>query len=136
MAHVATASPHGKPRVNPVWYAYENGHFYFTTRMGRVKGQHILKNPNVAISIANETPPYIAVCAFGAAEVIQEGRDEWMMKIASRYGKDEAKKWFPRAANQSDRVVIVINPSRILSWHYGRGDSARQDRGGSMATKT
>ncbi len=136
IAHIATASPHGKPRVNPIWYAYDKGCFYLTTRMGRVKGQHILKNPHVALSIANETPPYVAVCAFGIAEIVKEGRDEWLMKIASRYGEKEAKKWFPRAINQSDRVVLMIKPTRILSWHYGRGDSARQDRGESMSTKT
>jgi len=134
MAHLATVSTSGKPRVNPIWYAYENGRFYFTTRMGRTKGKHITKNPHVALSIANETYPYKAVCVFGTAEVLREGRDEWLMKIASRYGKKEAKKWFPEVITQPDRVVIVIQPTGILSWHYGRGDDKRQNNGESMST--
>ena len=136
MAHIATSSTSGKPRVNPIWYAYEDGYFYFTTRTGRVKGQHIRKNPHVALSIATETNPYKAVCVFGTAEVLKEGRDEWLMKIASRYGKKEAKKWFPEVVTQPDRVVIVIKPTRILTWHYGRGDSKRQDKGETMSTAT
>ncbi|HXY82466.1 MAG TPA: TIGR03618 family F420-dependent PPOX class oxidoreductase [Candidatus Saccharimonadales bacterium] len=136
IAHIATTSVHGKPRVNPIWYAYEDGCFYFTTRMGRIKGRHINKNPNVALSIATEKHPYKAVCVFGTAHVLNEGRDHWLMKIASRYGKKEAKKWFPEVIAQPDRVVILVKPTRILSWHYGRGDDKRQNKGESMTTVT
>ena len=102
--------------------------------MGRTKGKHIAKNPHVALSVANETVPYKAVCVFGPAEVLQENRDKWLMKIASRYGKREAKKWFSEVIIQPDRVVLVIKPNRILSWHYGRGDDKRQNSGESMTT--
>lgn len=134
MAHLATASKKGKPRVNPIWYAYQNRIFYFTTRLGRVKGQHIKDNPAAALSIATDKRPYMAVCAFGNAQILKENRDEWLRRISFRYGEEEGKEWLAEAARQPDRVVMMLRADRILSWNYGRGDAERQENGESMAT--
>jgi PPOX class probable F420-dependent enzyme len=136
LAHLATSSRSGKVRVSPIWYAYDNGIFYFTTRLGRLKGEHIQKNPEVALSIATDERPYRAVCAFGQARVVKENRDKWLETISFRYGKDEGKSWVASAVKQPDRVVMMLKPERVLSWHYGRGDSSRQDKGESMVTVT
>ena len=135
MAHLATASKHGKPRVSPVWYVYENGSFYFTTRLGRVKSNHIRKNPHVALSIASDERPYRAVCVFGTAELIQNDRDKWLERISTRYGEREGREWLSEAVKQKGRVVFKLQPDRIMSWDYGRGDDERQEHGESMATK-
>jgi general stress protein 26 len=110
--------------------------FYFTTRLGRVKGRHIKSKPSVALSIATDGRPYVAVCAFGNAQVLKENRDEWLKKISFRYGEEDAKEWLAEAVKQPDRVVMVLKPDRVLSWDYGRGDSSRQEKGESMATPT
>jgi len=136
MAHLATVSEKGKPRVNPIWYAYQNGVFYFTTRLSRLKGQHMKSNPAVALSIATDIRAYVAVCAFGNAQVLKENRDDWLKKISFRYGEEEGKEWLAEAVKQPDRVVMMLKPERVLSWNYGRGDSERQEKGESMATQT
>jgi PPOX class probable F420-dependent enzyme len=136
MAHLATASKSGRPRASPVWYVYENGEFYFTTRLGRLKGKHIQENSRVALSIATDERPYRAVCVFGKATVVEQNRDEWLKRISFRYGKESGERWLSGALKQPDRVVMMLKPDRVLSWHYGRGDSARQDNGESMATAT
>jgi PPOX class probable F420-dependent enzyme len=134
MAHLATVSGSGRPRVTPIWYAYENGLFYFTTRLGRLKGKHIQQNSSVALSIATDDRPYRAVCAFGKAAVLKENRDAWLQKISFRYGREGGERWLAGALKEPDRVVMVLRPERIISWHYGRGDYTRQDKGESMAT--
>jgi PPOX class probable F420-dependent enzyme len=136
LAHLATSSKSGMPRVSPIWYLYEDGSFYFTTRLGRVKGTHIQSNPRAAISIATEDQPYRAVCAFGMAEIVKDNRDKWLERISFRYGEAEGRRWLAKATKQPDRVVMVLKPERVLSWHYGQGDSARQDSGESMVTGT
>lgn len=136
MAHLATSSRNGKPRVTPIWFIYENGLFYFTTRLGRLKGQQIQRNPDVALSIATDVHPYVAVCAFGKAEIVKENRDKWMERLALRYGEEDVKGYLARSTVQPDRVVMALKPERVLSWHYGRGDSNRQDEGESMSTET
>jgi len=135
LAHLGTASIDGKPRVNPIWFVYENGSFYFTTRMGRLKGRHIQQNPHVALSVASDKHPYRAVCAFGTALLLRDGRDEWLRKIGFRYGKREGKLWLQEALRQPDRVVMILRSDRILSWDYSQGDAERQEKGESMITK-
>lgn len=134
MAHLATASKNGKPRVSPIWYVYDGGVFYFTTRLGRLKGQQINMNPSIALSIATDDRPYRAVTAFGRAVILREDRDKWLERISFRYGKEEGKAWLGSAITQPDRVVMMLNPDRLLSWHYGRDDSSRQEKGESMTT--
>lgn len=136
LAHLATASRQGRPRVSPIWYVYEKGVFYFTMRLGRVKGQHIQSNPSVALSIATDERPYRAVCAFGKAQILKENRDKWLERISFRYGEEDGKSWLAHAVKQPDRVVMMLKPDSVLSWDYGRDDNARQDKGESMATPT
>ena len=135
LAHLATATTKGKPRVTPIWFKYERGVFYFTTRLHRLKGQHYKQNSFMAVSIGTEEQPYQAVCAFGRSEIVKENRDEWLKKIAFRYGEEEGKAWLEEAVKQPDRVVLALKPDRVLSWHYGRDDGAKQDNGESMATR-
>ena len=134
MAHLATASRAGRPRVSPIWYVYEQGCFYFTTRTTRLKGNHIELNPRVALSIATDDRPYRAVCAFGKVEPVLKDRDRWLERISTRYGEHEGRAWLSEAVKQEGRAVFKLQPDRIISWDYGRGDAERQERGESMAT--
>jgi len=136
MAHLATASEDGNPRVSPIWYVYEDGCFYFTSRRGRVKTDHILGHPHVALSVASDDRPYRAVCAFGKARPVQKDRDKWLERISTRYGEQEGREWLSEAVKQQGRYVFRLQPDRIMSWNYGRDDAERQDRGESMATNT
>jgi len=136
MAHLATATRSGRSRVSPIWYVYDSGCFYFTTRLGRLKGRHIQQNPWISLSIATDDRPYRAVCAFGKAQIVQKDRDKWLESISSRYGREEEKGWLAEAVKQPDRVVVMLKPNRVLSWHYGRDDAERQERGESMTTPT
>jgi PPOX class probable F420-dependent enzyme len=134
LAHLATSFANGRPRVSPIWYVFDNGVFYFTTRSKRLKGRHIQNNPAVALSVASDERPYRAVCAFGRASIVKEDRDSWLEKISVRYGEREGREWLAEAVKQPDRVVLMLKPDRVLTWHYGRDDDERQERGESMAT--
>jgi len=122
--------------VSPVWYTYQNGIFYYTTRLRWLKGKYVERNPAVALSIAAETQPYVAVCAFGNAQVLKENRDDWLKKISFRYGEENSKEWVAEVVKEPDRVVMMLKPDRVLSWDYGSDDWSRQVKGESMATPT
>jgi PPOX class probable F420-dependent enzyme len=133
IAHWATIGPDGSPRVRPVWFLHADGALWFTTRAEtRRTGADIAGSRPVAVSIASEDRPYLAVIAYGTPEVWTDDRDAWMERIAIRYGEKEGRKWLATAVKQPDRVVLRLVPDRIVGFHHGRGDSARRDEGGSM----
>ena len=136
MAHLATSSSKGKPRVSPIWFVYDQGCFYFTTRFGRIKSKHIQQNPNIALSVATDERPYRAVCAFGKAQLVEKDRNKWLERISFRYGEEEGRSWLNKAVKQNGRFVFKLHPDRVLSWHYGRDDAERQEKGESMVTRT
>jgi nitroimidazol reductase NimA-like FMN-containing flavoprotein (pyridoxamine 5'-phosphate oxidase superfamily) len=134
LCHFATVDDRGEPRVRPLWYLWRDGAFWLTTRLGaRHTGRDLASTPVVSLSIASDDRPYRAVVARGPIEVI--GRDpELLEAISTRYGEREGLAWLSRALNEDDRTVLKMVPTELLSWDYGRGDSARQNRGESMRT--
>ena len=134
LGHLAVVRD-GKPHVTPIWVYYDGDSFYFTTRLSRVKGKAVSRNDRVAISIATNERPYRATIVEGEARVVEKDKWELLRKISTKYGKEEGEKWLEHSKKEPDRVAVVVKPRRLLSWHYGRGDSRRQNEGLSMKTK-
>jgi len=133
LGHIAVIKD-GRPHVTPIWVYYEKGLFYFTTRLGRVKGKAIMKNNAVAISIATNERPYRAIVIEGRAKVVEEHKWELLRKISTKYGREEGERWLQYSRGEQDRVAMAIEPKRVLSWHYGKGDYRKQNEGRSMKT--
>ncbi len=133
LAHWATLGPDGNPRVRPLWFLYDDGALWFTTRMkARRTGADVAAGSPVVVSIASEDRPFRAVLAFGTPEVWEKDRRKWLERISSRYGEREGKRWLAGALKERDRVVLRLVPDRVLAWHYGKGDYGRMQRGESL----
>ena len=118
----------GGPRVRPLWYLYEHGVFWFTTRLeARWTGVDVADGSMAAISIGSEDRPYRAVLARGRAEVWTEDRENWLERIAVRYGEQEGRSWLRRALQEPDRVVFRVVPETMVTWDYGKGDVRHQE---------
>jgi nitroimidazol reductase NimA-like FMN-containing flavoprotein (pyridoxamine 5'-phosphate oxidase superfamily) len=119
LAHLATVDGQGLPRVRPVWFLWENGTFWFTTRIRqRHTGRDWVDGGEVSVSIASDDQPYRAVIATGQPEVV--GRDERLMSaISSRYIGERGRRWTTEAISQPDRVVFKLQPTVMNSWDYG-----------------
>jgi PPOX class probable F420-dependent enzyme len=136
LAHFATIGPDGHPRVRPVWFLYENGVFWFTTRLeARRTGADVAAGSPAAVSIASDERPYRAIIAHGSPEVWNEDRERWLERISTRYGGAEGKRWLATALKERDRVVLRLVPDKVLAWHYGTGDYGRMQKGGSLRVR-
>ncbi len=134
LCHFATVDERGRPRVRPLWYLWRDGAFWFTTRLeARHTGRDVAGGGVASVSVASEDRPYRAVVATGTVEVV--GKDRALLEsISYRYGEREGRAWVAGAMKEPDRTVLKTVPERLVSWHYGRGDYGRQNRGASLRT--
>lgn len=111
LAHVATVSPDGTPHVTPVWIDTDGEAVIFNTAKGRVKHRNILRNPKVGISVTDKANDYRTVVIQGTAELVDEGADAHIDKLAKKYlGQDS----YPFRTPTEERVIVRVTPERII----------------------
>jgi PPOX class probable F420-dependent enzyme len=103
--------PDGSPHVTPVWVDYDGEHVLVNSAYGRLKVQNIQRDPRVALDVLpaeDQQAGYVSVT--GTAELVDEGADEHIDKLAKKYlGLDE----YPFRAPGEQRVIIRITPGRV-----------------------
>jgi PPOX class probable F420-dependent enzyme len=103
--------PDGSPHVTPVWVDYDGEHVLVNSAYGRLKVRNIQRDPRVAIDVLpadDQQSGYVSVS--GTAELVDEGADEHIDKLAKKYlGVDE----YPFRSPGERRVIIRITPERV-----------------------
>jgi PPOX class probable F420-dependent enzyme len=111
LAHVATVEKDGSPHVTPVWVDTDGRHILFNTAKGRVKHLNIARNPVVAVSMVDKDDDFRTLWVKGTAELIDEGADEHIDKLAKKYlGQDR----YPFRKPGEQRVIVRITPTQKL----------------------
>jgi PPOX class probable F420-dependent enzyme len=109
-ASVATVGPDGAPHVTPVWVDRDGASVRFNTARGRLKEQHLARDPRVAVSVYDPENPYRYVEVRGRAEITEEGADAHIDALAKKYlGKDR----YPFRQPGEVRVIVRIVPERV-----------------------
>ena len=112
-AHLATLKSDGSPHVAPVWVDHDGDIILINTAMGRVKHRNVTKDPRVALSIADQTDPYLRVEISGRViSQTREGAEEHIDKLAQKYtGKTKYQKSSP----EEKRIIFKIEALRLSS---------------------
>jgi PPOX class probable F420-dependent enzyme len=114
LAHLATTMADGSPQVTPVWIdvAPDGSYLLINTAEGRVKTRNMSRNPNVAISVVDNTNPYrLAVIRGTIVERRHEGADQDIDNLARKYLGQEKYPWRNPA---QQRVTLIIKPTHIV----------------------
>ncbi len=107
IANLATVMADGTPQVTPVWVDTDGEDVLMNTAKGRVKHRNILRNPNVAVSVVDRNDPYRTVVVRGRAELVDEGADDHIDRLAKKYlGVDT----YPKRQSGEERVIIRLIP--------------------------
>lgn len=111
LAHVGTVEPDGSPHVTPVWVDTDGEHILFNIVKGWVKYRNIERNPAVAISVADRANDYRTLWVKGTAELVEEGADEHIDKMARKYlGRDT----YPRRKAGEQRIIVKVTVTQKL----------------------
>lgn len=106
---LATTMPDGSPQVTPVWFDHDGEHILINTNEGRVKDVNMKARPKVAMAIQDPSTPYRYLQVRGeVVEIIREGADEHINKLALRY---DNKPWTNREGQK--RIIFKIKPTHF-----------------------
>jgi PPOX class probable F420-dependent enzyme len=108
LAYVATVMADGSPQITPVWVDTDGEHVLFNTAAGRVKTRNLERNPSVAVLVADENDAYRWVGVRGTAEIVEEGADAHIDKLAKKYLGADSYPWRNPA---EQRVIVRVTPA-------------------------
>jgi PPOX class probable F420-dependent enzyme len=109
----------GSPHNTVVWVDVDDtGSPSFNTARGRAKPRHIVKDPRVSLTMVDPQNPWHWVSVSGKAELVDEGADGQIDKLAKKYlGKDE----YPWRNPEEQRVTVRITPEHVDSAGFDGG---------------
>jgi PPOX class probable F420-dependent enzyme len=116
-AKLATVGADGRPHVAPVWFVLDGDTVIFTTGANTVKGRNLRRDPRVALSVDDETPPFAFVLIEGTAEPVDGAPDllEWATRLAARYmGPAQADAYGRRNAVPGE-LLVRVRPSKVIT---------------------
>jgi PPOX class probable F420-dependent enzyme len=109
-ATVATVMPDCSPEATVVWIETDGKFIYFNTAFPRLKAKNLQRDNRVAITVFDPARPYHDAFAIrGRAELILEGANEHIEKLARKYTGRKFRGFRP----DQQRVIVKVTPERI-----------------------
>jgi PPOX class probable F420-dependent enzyme len=118
IARLALVRVNGTAQVSPMWFLYEDGVMYMSTRTERAKVKYLKVNPHVAVVVdVMEAPLKNKVVTLeGTVEVQTTGVKEMTTKIYRKYmGAEGAQTPAAQQNINAPRVILKITPHRVES---------------------
>jgi PPOX class probable F420-dependent enzyme len=113
LAYMATLGPKGAPQVSAVWFLWDGTHLLFALNKKRQKYRNLVRDPRVAIALADLANPYRALEIRGTLARIDEDHNFRFINAASqKYLKRDAT--LDETGQAEERVVIVIEPKQVI----------------------
>lgn len=114
---LATVRSDGRPHVVPIWFTLRGDHLVFNTHVSSVKARNLRREPRVAITVDDQSPPYSFVTVEGVATLTDEAPDltEIATEIGGRYmGADRAAEYGARNGS-SGELVVRVSIDKVIS---------------------
>jgi PPOX class probable F420-dependent enzyme len=118
IARLATVRENGSPQLVPMWFLYEDGVMYMSTRTTAAKLKHLQENPRVAVVVDEMVAPTKnkVVTIEGKAQVLNTGVKEMTTKIYHKYmGVEGSATPQAQQSINTPRVILKITPKKIES---------------------
>jgi PPOX class probable F420-dependent enzyme len=105
---LAVTQPNGLPHVTPIWFTLDADDVVFTTSEATLKGKSLRHNPQAALCVDDQEPPYSYVLVKGRADLSLD-REEllaWTTELGRRYmGDARAEEFGTRNAIPGEYLV-------------------------------
>lgn len=113
LAYMATIGPKGEPQVSAIWFTWDGTHLLFALNKKRQKYRNLVREPRVAIAIADPANPYRALEIRGTVVRIEEDSNYRFINTASQkyLNRDSTPEELGSAA---ERAVIIVKAERVF----------------------
>jgi PPOX class probable F420-dependent enzyme len=111
-AFVATLNKDGSPQVTPTWVDTDGKYVLINVATTRHKFKNVSRDPRVAIAIADQANPYMAIMVRGKVVSIVKGKEaeDHIDKMAKKYiGQDK----YPYRRPGEDRILLKVEPTKV-----------------------
>jgi PPOX class probable F420-dependent enzyme len=115
-----TTRADGSPHIVPVWYRWDGHAVRVWTHDERLWVRNLRRDPRIAFSVQETTPPYGAVTMRGRAEISSGSADaeSEVRRITRRYLlESEVDDYVTEWSNL--RTIVCIYPEAIRAWSRG-----------------
>ena len=116
LAYLATLGPKGDPQVSAIWFGWDGTQLFFSMTSVRQKHRNLLREPRLAVAIADLTNPYRSLEIRGVARIERDA--------PHRFGKLLSRKYLQREPTADEtppgeaRVVVFVEPQRVLVFPF------------------
>ena len=117
ISHLTVVDESNNPFPVPIWFKYEDGNLWLISNIKSKKIEHIRKNPNVSLSIANSSRPYQYVIFNGIAKISDPADPNKIIQVCTKYdGNTEGKKFAQQIMESRHTIIINIKITKTNAW--------------------
>jgi PPOX class probable F420-dependent enzyme len=109
---VTTLRADGSPHATVVWVDATGDAVLFNTSRGGAKERHLANDPRVSLAVIDSQNAFRWVAVSGTAELVDEGADEQIDKLAKKYLDADS---YPFRKPGEQRVTVRITPDKVDS---------------------
>ncbi len=114
---LAVTRSDGRPHVTPIWFVLDGDDVVLTTSSSGVKGRALRRDPNAALCVDDQEPPYSFVIIEGRATLSDDLGEllHWATVLGGRYmGADTAEKFGARNAVPGE-LLVRLRVTRVIA---------------------
>jgi hypothetical protein len=115
---LSTTRADGRPHVAPIWFLLDDdGSVVFTTGADTLKGKALRRDPRVAMSVDDETPPFAFVLIEGTAELSDDLDTmlDWAIRIGRRYMGAEVAEAYGKRNAVPGELLVRVSPTHVVA---------------------
>lgn len=112
LVYIATVMRDGAPQLSPVWGEMRGGHVLVNTAEGRVKHRNVLRDPRVAVCVADADNPLDMVTMRGrVVKITPDGDYAHADRLTRQYTHHER---YPYRRRDEKRIILDILPEKTF----------------------
>ena len=110
---LGTIGASGRPQLSAVWFLAEDETVKISLNTSRQKVKNLQAEPKASFLIFDPENPYKYVEVRGDVEVTPDDDYSFADKLGVKYGGADLRE---RDQPGETRVVVTINPARVIAW--------------------